>query len=167
MLESILLLLVGGAIIAGAAYDVATFTIPNWISLALLILFPFVAIAADLTWAEAGIHAGMGLASLVVGIVLFAGRIIGGGDAKLFAAVSLYVGFAWFGIYVFAVAVAGGLLAVTVLALRQAAAYGVGAQFPWVQNFAKSSVGIPYGVAIAAGGLFVLPGTQLFLAAVQ
>jgi prepilin peptidase CpaA len=161
MLESILLLLVGGAIVAGAAYDVTTFTIPNWISLVLLALFPFVAIAAGLTWAEVGIHAGMGFAALVVG------RIIGGGDAKLFAAVSLYVGFAWFGIYVFAVAVAGGLLAFAVLALRRAAAYGFGAQFQWVQNLAKSSTGIPYGVAIAAGGLFVLPGTQLFLDAVR
>lgn len=167
MLESILLLLVGGAIVAGAAYDVTTFTIPNWISLVLLALFPFVAIAAGLTWAEVGIHAGMGFAALVVGVVLFAGRIIGGGDAKLFAAVSLYVGFAWFGIYVFAVAVAGGLLAFAVLALRRAAAYGFGAQFQWVQNLAKSSTGIPYGVAIAAGGLFVLPGTQLFLDAVR
>ena len=35
MIEPVLLTLVGAAMIAGAVYDAATLTIPNWISLVL------------------------------------------------------------------------------------------------------------------------------------
>jgi prepilin peptidase CpaA len=112
-------------------------------------------------------HVGAGVAALAVGIALFAGGIIGGGDAKLFAAVSLYIGVTWFGPYLFAVAVAGGVLACAVMAVRFAAASGFGAYLMWLEHLTKKGGGIPYGVAIAAGGLFVLPGTQLFLANVQ
>jgi prepilin peptidase CpaA len=167
MIEPMLLALVGAAMIAGAVYDVTTLTIPNWISLVLLALFPLVAIAAGISWAEAGIHAGVGFAALLVGMLLFAGNVIGGGDAKLFAAVSLYIGLAWFGIYIFAVAVAGGLLAIAIVLIRWAAATGIGAHMKWFQHLTKARAELPYGVAIAAGGLFVLPGTHLFVAVGQ
>lgn len=167
MFESMLLIAVGTAIMAGAIYDATTLTIPNWISLILLALFPVIAISAGLSWAEASIHAGVGVAALAVGIALFAGGFVGGGDAKLFAAVSLYIGAAWFGMYVFAVALAGGVLACVLLAIRWLAAHGGGAYLSWLQHLAKRDAGIPYGVAIAAGALFVLPGTHLFLAAGQ
>lgn len=167
MIEPMLLALVGAAMIAGAVYDVTTLTIPNWISLALLALFPFVAIAADISWAEAGMHLGVGVAALLAGMALFAGNVIGGGDAKLFAAVSLFVGAAWFGVFIFAVAVAGGLLALSVVAVRWAAMTGFAGRLPWIDHLTKSDAGIPYGIAIAAGGLFVLPSTHLFIAAAQ
>src|SRR5262245_15214893 len=123
MIEPILLTLVGAAMIAGAVYDAATLTIPNWISLVLLALFPALAFAAGLSWAEAGIHVAVGFAALVAGIGLFAAGLIGGGDAKLFAAISLYVGAASFGLFVFAVAVAGGVLAFAVLVIRICAVF--------------------------------------------
>lgn len=166
MIESVLFTLVGTAIIAGAVYDAATLTIPNWISLILIALFPAVAIVAGLTWAEAGIHVGVGFAALVAGIALFAAGIIGGGDAKLFAAVSLYIGGAWLG-YAFAVALAGGLVAAAIIALRWVATSSFGAHIAWLQHLLKRGAGIPYGVAIAAGALFVLPSTHLFLATTQ
>lgn len=167
MIGSLLVILVGTAIIAGAVYDFTTLTIPNWISLVLLALFPLLAIGAGLSWAEAGIHVAVGFSALLVGIALFAARIIGGGDAKLFAAVSLYIGAAWFGMYAFAVAAAGGVLACGLLALRSFASSSTGLRFSWLQHLAKKDAGIPYGVAIAAGALFVLPGTHLFLSAAQ
>jgi prepilin peptidase CpaA len=161
LLEPVLLAIVGAAVLAGAVYDAATLTIPNWISGLLIALFPVVAFNADLSWAQTGIHVGVGFAALVAGAALFAGGIIGGGDAKLFAAVSLYVGAAWFGMYAFAVAVAGGLLAVVVIALRWLASSGK-VRFGWLQHLTQKSGGIPYGVAIAAGGLLVIPVTNLF-----
>jgi prepilin peptidase CpaA len=128
------------------------------------VLFPLVAFNADLSWAEAGIHLAVGFAALVVGVLLFAGGLIGGGDAKLFAAVSLYIGAASFGLYVFAVALAGGALAVAVMALRWAVSSGLTARIGWLQHLTQKSGALPYGVAIAAGGLFVIPATQLFAA---
>jgi prepilin peptidase CpaA len=164
MLEPVLLAIVGAAMIAAAVYDITTLTIPNWISAALIVLFPLVAFNADLSWAEAGIHLAVGFAALVVGVLLFAGGLIGGGDAKLFAAVSLYIGAASFGLYVFAVALAGGALAVAVIALRWAVSSGLTARIGWLQHLTQKSGALPYGVAIAAGGLFVIPATQLFAA---
>jgi prepilin peptidase CpaA len=162
MYEPMLLTVVGGAMIVGAAYDAATLTIPNWVSLALLALFPIVALNAGFGWMETGIHLGVGFAALVAGAALFAAGGFGGGDAKLFAAVSLYIGASWFATYIFFVAIAGGFVALAVIAIRWAAKFGIGAQLSWMQHLLTGK-GIPYGVAIAAGGLIVLPGTNLFL----
>jgi prepilin peptidase CpaA len=163
MFDPVLLTLVGAAMIAAAVYDVATLTIPNWISLALVVLFPPIAVSAGLDWAAIGIHLAVGFAALAAGVALFAARIIGGGDAKLFAAVALYIGASWFWSFVFAVAFAGGLLAAALLAVRFAARYTP--QFFWTKHLTNAGAGIPYGVAIAAGGLAVLPATQLFMGA--
>jgi len=162
MIEPVLLTLVGAAMIAGAVYDAATLTIPNWISLVLLALFPAVAFFAGLSWAEAGIHFAVGFAALLAGIALFAGGFIGGGDAKLFAAISLYVGASAFGFYVFAVALAGGVLAFLLMGLRYLVRAGVTWRFNGFQHLTMNGAGIPYGIAIAAGGLLVLPATRLF-----
>lgn len=161
MIEPVLLTLVGAAMIGAAAYDVTTLTIPNWISLILVGLFPVLALSAGLSWSEIGVHVAIGLGALVIGMVLFATRIVGGGDAKLFAALALYMG-TWVGSFVFAVAVAGGVLAFVVLLMRWIALSGITARFAWVQHLTKAGAGIPYGVAIAAGGLFVFPATHLF-----
>src|SRR6185295_16167034 len=125
MIEPVLLTMVGAAMIGAAAYDAATLTIPNWISLVLIALFPLVAFSADLGWAEVGMHVAVGFAALVIGIALFAARVIGGGDAKLFAAIALYMGGGWIGAYVFTVALAGGALALALLALRWIAGAGL------------------------------------------
>ncbi len=164
MIEPVLLTLVGAAMIGAAAYDVTTLTIPNWISLILVGLFPVLALSAGLSWSEIGIHAGIGFGALVLGMVLFATRVVGGGDAKLFAALSLYMGTS-IGTFVFAVAVAGGGLACAVLAMRSIALTGVTARFAWIQHLTRAGAGIPYGVAIAGGGLFVFPATHLFMLA--
>jgi prepilin peptidase CpaA len=162
MIEPVLLTLVGAAMIAGAVYDAATLTIPNWISLVLLALFPVLAFSTGLSWTEAGIHVAVGFAALAAGIGLFAAGLIGGGDAKLFAAISLYIGAASFGVYVFAVALAGGVLALLLMGLRYLARFGAAERLNGFKHLAMSGAGIPYGIAIAAGGLFVLPATRLF-----
>lgn len=161
MIEPLLLTLVGAALIAGATYDVATLTIPNWISLLLVALFPIVALSAGIGWGSFGIHLAIGFASLLLGMALFAGGFVGGGDAKLFAAVSLFMGTS-VTMFVFAVALAGGLLAAAVLALRWLASSGLTVQFPWLSHLTAPKAGIPYGIAIAGGALFVLPSTAIF-----
>lgn len=165
MIEPVLLTMVGAAMIGAAAYDVATLTIPNWISLVLIALFPLVAFSAGIGWSEIGVHVAVGFGALVLGIGLFAARLIGGGDAKLFAAIALYMGGAGIGPYVFAVAVAGGALACVLLLARWIASHGMAARFVWLSHLTKAGAGIPYGIAIAAGGLFVFPATHLFVLA--
>jgi len=171
MIEPVLLTLVGALMIAGAVYDAATLTIPNWISLLLVALFPLVAFVGGASWADAGVHAAVGFGALLVGMCLFAGGLIGGGDAKLFAAIALYVGASAFGLFVFAVAVAGGALALALIVAR----WGAGFVGRWgvsfialkpltqLQHLVRAGVGIPYGIAIAAGGLYALPAARLFI----
>lgn len=162
MIEPVLLTMVGAAMIGAAAYDAATLTIPNWISLVLVALFPLIAFSVGLSWSEIGMHAAVGFGALVIGIALFAARLIGGGDAKLFAAIALYMGGGWIGAYVFAVAIAGGGLACVLLLVRWIATTGIMERFVWMRHLTKMGAGIPYGIAIAGGGLFVFPATHLF-----
>ncbi|MCE9523440.1 MAG: prepilin peptidase [Alphaproteobacteria bacterium] len=162
MIEPVLLATVSAAMITAAAYDATTLTIPNWISLLLFAVFPVLAFSSGMGWAESGVHLAIGLAALAIGIALFAANLIGGGDAKLFAAVCLYMGSASVASFVFAVALAGGLLACAVLAIRSVALTGITTRFSWLHRLSTSGTGIPYGVAIAAGGLFVFPATHLF-----
>jgi len=162
MIDPVLLTMVSAAMITAAAYDAATLTIPNWISLALMGLFPVLALSVGLGWGEAGIHVAIGFCALVIGMILFATRLIGGGDAKLFAAIALYMGGAWIGAYVFSVALAGGALALALLLARWIAGMGFVFRWTWLSHLTKADAGIPYGIAIAAGGLFVFPATHLF-----
>jgi len=165
MIEPVLLTLVGAAMIAAAAYDAATLTIPNWISIVLLVLFPVLAFVSGLSWADTGIHFAVGFGALVVGIALFATGTIGGGDAKFFAAVALYIGGAALPAFVFSVALAGGVLASFLLGLRWFTKSGFAVQFPWLHHLTTPKAGVPYGIAIAAGGLMVFPATHLFFLA--
>ena len=82
------LLLLGAALV----WDFMWLRIPNWISLTLVGLFVVAALPAQhpLNWWLS--HLAAGLAVLAVGIALFAWRKIGGGDAKLLAAVALWAG---------------------------------------------------------------------------
>ena len=162
MIVAALLTLVAATAIAGAAYDLTTFIIPNWISLGLLALFPVLAFAVGLSLSDAGIHFAIGAVALALGIVLFAFGIIGGGDAKLFAALALYMGVQSIGPYVFAVALAGGVLATVLVLLRWLPVSVLLSRLPWMHKLSTPGVGVPYGVAIAAGALIAFPATQLF-----
>jgi prepilin peptidase CpaA len=162
MLAATLFTLVGAAALTGAAWDLATLKIPNWISLVLLALFPALALAAGLGWADAAVHVAVGVVALMLGVALFAGGIIGGGDAKLFAALALYMGLQTIGPYLLAVGIAGGVLAVVLALLRSTPVRALLDRLSWAHEIVRPGAGVPYGIAIAAGGLIVLPATHLF-----
>lgn len=85
-------------------------------------------------------------ALLVVGTFLFSARLLGGGDVKLFASCGLWFDLSQGWRMLAAVAIAGGLLAITLLSIRPV----VPAVAHRVLLF-KPKTGIPYGIAIAAG----------------
>jgi len=95
--------------------------------------------------------------ALAVGFVLFTFKVWGGGDAKLFAAVALFAGFAHIYTLILVTALAGGLMAVVSLASRPMRAMVI-----WnMKGKGDFGRGIPYGVAIAAGGAAVVWGQLL------
>jgi prepilin peptidase CpaA len=104
-------------IIAGLR-DVTSYTIPNWISVGTLLAFFPTALALDLPLSAIGLNIGVGVIALVLGMVMFALGWIGGGDAKLFAAAGVWLGYPSFISFTIVTAVAGGLLAVGLLGMR-------------------------------------------------
>jgi prepilin peptidase CpaA len=153
-------------LIVAAAFDLASFTIPNFLTLALLAAFALFACVIGLSLSAAGWHLLAGLLGLAVGFTLFALGWIGGGDAKLFAVVALWLGFTDMMAYALVASICGGALTLAILLLRQWPLPALLVRQSWVLRLHDEHSGIPYGVALAAGAFFILPSTEIFRAAV-
>ena len=96
---------------------------------------------------------------IVVGLVMFAGNWIGGGDAKLLAAAALWLGFDHLLSFLIWTAILGGGFSLLILAYRRflPPVWLLGQS--WAMRLHDSREGIPYGVAIAGAGLIVYPHT--------
>jgi prepilin peptidase CpaA len=154
-------------LLAAALCDLTRYTIPNRLCAALALAFVLFALLLPLPLSVLGLHAAAGAAGLALGFALFALGWIGGGDAKLFAAIVLWLGFGDLAAYAAAAALFGGALTLTLLMLRQvplpAALLGQG----WILKLHDRRSGIPYGVALAAGAFAVLPHAAIFRLAAQ
>jgi prepilin peptidase CpaA len=142
------------------AMDLLTMTIPNRISIGLIVAFLAAALAAPLGWTELASHIGAGLLMLGVGIALFAAGVIGGGDAKLLAAAALWFGFEGLVQYLLLVSIAGGALVSMILLYRSLAPPVWACRLPWAMRLHAKAGGVPYGIALAAAGLWLYPSTN-------
>lgn len=146
--------------LAAAARDVTSFTIPNWIPLGLGLAFPLAALVFGFDARTLVVHLAIGGLGLIIGMGLFALRGIGGGDAKLLAAAMLWLGWPATASFLLITALAGGLLAAVLIAVRSAGLRPLVSAGPaWVARLARPGEGVPYGLAIAAGALIVFPQT--------
>ena len=160
MATSALLLIFPSLMIFAAVNDVLTMRIANTVSLGLVLLFVGAALTAGMPLQVMLVHLGVAAAVLVATMVLFQLRLFGGGDAKLLAAASLWVGYQQLLPFLVWVTLFGGVLAVLMLAYRSVPA----AVLPlpdWALRLHKRGEGIPYGVAISAGALVVYPMTTI------
>jgi len=138
--------------IMAALSDLRSMTIPNWISIALVVAFvitgPIFLPFTDVVWRL--------LAGVVVFVIVFimnAVRLIGGGDAKLAAAFTPFIATNDYGAFLFLMAVAGVL---TLLAHRIAGR--IGAIRRATPDWKSWSAGrhFPYGVTIAVSAIYYL-----------
>ena len=142
-------------VLAAAAKDLTSYTIPNWISLALAAAF---APAAGAAWFAGApvpdlmLCVGVGAGALLAGIVMFTFGWVGGGDAKLFAACALWIGASGLAPFLLWTAMAGGVLSVTILIARRRMAGGPEAD-GWLPRLLTPGGPVPYGLAISAGAL--------------
>lgn len=150
------------ALLVAAANDIYEFKIPNWLSIILVCAYPIcgLAVGAAPTIVFEGLL--VGGAALVVGFALFAGRIVGGGDAKLLAAISPWIGLSAMGLFLFYTAVAGLFLAIGVSLFRKLPMLPVYSRAPWLMDFHSRGRDLPYAVALAAGGLLSFSQTPFF-----
>ena len=145
----ILLAVLAAILVIAAVIDVRTFTISNRLNLTVALLAPVYWLSIALApWPGIAIQIAAGIAVFTVLAGAFYAGMMGGGDVKLAAALAL-----WFSPvstikFLVLMSLAGGLLTLGLL----------------VWHRAKNREGrpkIPYGVAIAFGGLAIL--TQRFL----
>jgi prepilin peptidase CpaA len=154
LIKTLAMTVFAALVIVAAVKDLATFTIPNWISLALCAGFVGTALAAGEPLATMGLALATAAGVLVLGVVGFALGWIGGGDAKLMAAAALWIGPAGLLGFALFTALAGGALALGLLALRSAWLSPLAAAGPaWTKRLSTPGEAAPYGVAIALGAL--------------
>lgn len=148
-------------VIVAALKDVTTMTIPNWLCGALALTFFPAALSSGLPLSTAGVHLAVGFVALLVGMGMFAARWLGGGDAKLFAAVALWLGWPDTGTFLVVTGLAGGALTLGLLSARKIAPMLPTLGPAWSARLLEPEGDIPYGVAIAAGALFAFSQSRL------
>lgn len=158
----ILLFIFPALVIVAGVHDLTTMKIPNWISLALVTVFFPVAFLVGLPWQDILLSMALAVGVLVVGFVLFALRVIGGGDAKLLAAATLWVGVTSVLHFFLYIALAGGALSLLLIISRRWFQYLPVARIPnWLSRLMDPEGDIPYGVAIAVAAALVFPSSFL------
>lgn len=165
MLDLAILAIFPGVMVFAAISDMLTMKIPNAVSLLLIVAFFVLAIVLGMQWSVIGWHTLAGVLTLVVCFLLFNLGWIGGGDAKLAAATSLWLGFGLLPSYGVFASIFGGVLTLVILQLRRLKFEGGLFAAPWLVRLRESGAGIPYGIALAAAGLAVYPDTALWIAA--
>lgn len=145
-----------------ASSDLLTMLIPNRLSIALVVAFAMTAAAAGLSGEDIALHVLTGGLTLCVTFTLFALGFVGGGDAKLAAGTTLWIGFDQLGSYAVVASALGGALTLAILAVRSHPLPAVIGELPFASRLHDRKTGIPYGIALAAAGLFVLPETTLW-----
>lgn len=155
MVELAVLMIFPAAMALAASSDLFTMTIPNWIPLALVAGFAVFAAASGMDAATIATHGGAGLAMLVLGFAMFSFGWIGGGDAKVFAATALWLGWGQLFEYAVFAGLLGGALALALLAFRSLPLPANVLGQPWIARLHTAGNGVPYGIALCTAGLIV------------
>ncbi|MDD3030222.1 MAG: prepilin peptidase [Alphaproteobacteria bacterium] len=143
-------LFIAATLFAAAAFcDVTTYRIPNSLNAALIALFPFYLFSAPVMpdWRQ-----GFLVFAVVscFGFAAFLAKAWGAGDVKLLAAASLWAGSEWIATLLLITALVGGIEALfALIALHRDLP-------PTIRLFRLFRAQIPYGLALATGGMSVL-----------
>lgn len=149
ILLSFCMTMVAGALAWSAINDVRAYRIPNWTSILIVVAFLIVAVFTPYAPLMRGLFTGF--AVLCLGIGMFALGWMGGGDVKLFSALAVWSGPSLLAPFALITCLAGAALALIMLS-------PLGRLAPQAPTKSKTATGqpMPYGVAIAAGGAWVL-----------
>ncbi len=131
------------ALLVAAFTDLRSRQIGNWLNAGIALGAPLFWWASGYSLLEIGWQLGVAVAAFIVLAGLFALRAMGGGDVKLLTALALWIQPAWFLKLLVVMALLGGVLTVVLAAWHMI-------------RGRKERLAIPYGVAIACAGLWVL-----------
>ena len=132
------------ALLVAAVTDLRSRHIGNWLNGAIALGAPLFWWASGLAlWPDIALQFGVALATFAVLAALFAMKAMGGGDVKLLTALALWIAPMLFLKLLIVMALVGGVLTL-VFGIRN------------VMRRQREKLQIPYGVAIAMAGLWVL-----------
>lgn len=144
-----LLIALAIALVFAAFTDIRRRQIDNWLNLAIVLGAPLFWWTSGLDlWPGVAWQIGIALVTFFGLAILFALKMMGGGDVKLLTALALWIEPSAFLKLLIIMAIAGGVLTIVMGA------------YHFLQQ-QKERLAIPYGVAIAFGGLWVLTTTYL------
>lgn len=149
-----------GPLLIAAGYDLLSYRIPNLITGLTAVLYLLCALlwGVHVDWPSHVAAAGIVLAC---GALLFAYGIVGAGDVKLLAAISLWLGLGELPTFLALAAVFGGVFTIALLLIRQCVSMlALPRPAPAVL---QPNGAIPYGVAIAAAAIWIAPQIAFLL----
>ena len=132
------------ALLVAAFTDLRSRQIGNWLNGGIALAAPLFWWACDLSlWPEVAMQIGVALGTFAILAVLFALRAMGGGDVKLLTALALWIEPLLFVNLLVMMALLGGVLTIGFAAWH-------------LMRRQRERLAIPYGVAIAMAGLWVI-----------
>lgn len=144
-----LLIALAIALVVAAFTDIRRRQIDNRLNGAIALAAPLFWWSSGLSlWPDVAIQLGVAFAAFALLAGLFALKMMGGGDVKLLTALALWVRPEIFMQLLVIMAIAGGVLTVVMACWH-------------TMRRQKDKLAIPYGVAIAFGGLWVLAANYL------
>lgn len=168
MLEALIFVVFPFCMVYSAVSDTMSMTIANRVPLLLLGVFLIVAPLTGMALADIGMHLAAGAVLLTITFAMFALGGMGGGDAKLIAASTVWMGFGMpLMQYLLTSAVIGGMLTLAILTFRSSALSHITSQNMFLRNFSKDAGGVPYGIALGIGGLITYPSSPLMVWALE
>jgi len=145
-----------------ASSDLLTMRISNVLVLVLVAGFFVMAMMVQMPVETLLAHVACAAIVLVVAFSFFAFGWIGGGDAKLAAATTLWLGFGLMLPYLVYSGLLGGALTLLILAVRRWPLPAALGKITWIDRLHDNKQGVPYGIALAAAGLLVYSDTLIF-----
>ncbi len=131
-------------LLVAAFTDLRRRQIDNWLNGAIALAAPLYWWASGLDlWPGVALQFAVCLAAFAVFAAMFALRWMGGGDVKLLTALALWIEPEWFLRLLVVMALVGGVLTIVLGAWH-------------IARRQRDRLAVPYGVAIAAAGLWVI-----------
>jgi prepilin peptidase CpaA len=131
-------------LLIAAAGDLRTREIPNWLNGAIALLaIPFLWSVGLSPWPDMAIQLGVALGVFLLFALLFQLGMMGGGDVKMVAALALWLPAGAVLNLLIIMSIAGGVLTLAMLARKRL-------------SKSEALLEVPYGVAIAFGGMWVI-----------
>lgn len=139
-----LIAILAAMLIVAATGDLRTRTIPNWLNGAIALgAIPFWLVSGLSVWPDMAIQIGVAFAVFALFALAFHLGAMGGGDVKMVAALALWLPLGAVIKLLVIMSIAGGVLTALMLVRHRLAKSG-------------QELEIPYGVAIAFGGFWLI-----------